>query len=96
MNNKQILCNQINTTDTNNRNRLSQKNAFHNQYDRRFCLNNEATYLPSIPISLLTTRLSTFRSPLPSNEIILSYEQNEQLLQRNPPHEDDHQYYEIG
>jgi hypothetical protein len=60
------------------------------------CFNNETSYLPSIPIHLLTNRLSTFRYPLPSNEIILSREQNEQLLEKNRIHDDDHQYYEIG
>jgi hypothetical protein len=59
-------------------------------------LNDETPYLPSIPINLLTNRLSTFRYSLPSNEIILSHEQNQQLLQKNQIHEDDHQYYEIG
>ncbi|CAF1281408.1 unnamed protein product [Rotaria sp. Silwood1] len=94
--NQQILSKQIKNLNTTCKNNLSHQISLHNQYDRRFCLNNETSYLPSIPISLLTNRLSTFRYPLPSNEIILSYEQNEQLLQKPQIHEDDHQYYEIG
>ncbi|CAF2399509.1 unnamed protein product [Rotaria sp. Silwood2] len=93
INNKQILSNQTKTLHSNN---ISHQISCHNQYDRRFCLNNETSYLPSIPVGLLANRLSTFRYPLPSNEIILSYEQNEQLLQKPQIHEDDHQYYEIG
>ncbi|CAF1118189.1 unnamed protein product [Adineta steineri] len=92
LNNKQILCNQ--TKDyTNN---LSQQIYFHNHYNRRSCLVHETPYLPSIPTNLLPNRLSTFRYQLPVNEIILSHEQNEQLLQKTQIHDDDHQYYEIG
>ena len=68
----------------------------HNHYDRRICSNNETCYLPSIPINLLTNRLSTFRYQLPSNEMILTQEQKEELLQKNSIQEDEHQYYEIG
>ncbi|CAF0770589.1 unnamed protein product [Rotaria sordida] len=96
INNKQILSNQTKNLNTNYTNNLPHQISFHNQYDRRSCLNNETSYLPSIPISLLTNRLSTFRYPLPSNEMVLSYEQNQQLLQKPQIHEDDHQYYEIG
>jgi hypothetical protein len=77
-------------------NHLSQQILFHNHYDRRICSNNETCYLPSIPINLLTNRLSTFRYQLPSNQIILTQEQNEELLQKNSIQEDEHQYYEIG
>ncbi|CAF1553969.1 unnamed protein product [Rotaria magnacalcarata] len=90
MSSKQIICSPREDSKTN------YTTSIRNQYDRRFGLNNETSYLPSIPISLLTNRLSTFRYPVPSNEINLSYEQNQQLLQKTLTHEDDHQYYEIG
>lgn len=90
INNKQIEFNRNYT------NHLSNQILFHNHYDKRICLNNNETlYLPSIPINLLTNRLSTFRYPLPTNEMILSHEQNQQLIEKNQIHEDDHQYYEI-
>jgi hypothetical protein len=88
VNNKQKI--DLNLNYTNN---LSHQILFH----RKNCLNNNETlYLPSIPINLLTNRLSTFRYPLPSNEIILSHEQNEQLIEKKQIHDDEHQYYEIG
>lgn len=69
---------------------------FRNHYEKKSCLNNNETlYLPSIPINLLTNRLSTFRYPLPTNEIKLTQEQNQQLIEKKHTQEDDHQYYEI-
>lgn len=59
-------------------------------------LNNEPCYLPSVSINLLSNRLSTFRYPLPANEVLRTPEQNEELIRKTPlPLEDDHQYYEI-
>ncbi len=96
VNNKQILCNQKIDLNCNYTNNISNQILFHDHFERKNCLNNNETlYLPSMPISLLTNRLNTFRYPLPSNEIILSHEQNEQLLEKNQIHDDEHQYYEI-
>ncbi len=92
INNKQILCNQTTDLNKNYTNRLS----LHNHYNRRSGLINETPYLPSMPINLLTNRLSTFRYQLPSNELVLAHEQKEQLLEKTQLHDDDHQYYEIG
>lgn len=93
LNNKQILCNPTIDLNTNYTNHLSH---FHNHYNRRSSVIHETPYLPSMPINLLSNRLSTFRYQLPSNELVLSYEQKEQLLEKTPIHDDDHQYYEIG
>ncbi len=86
------------TTDLNKNytNRLSHQLSLHNHYNRRSGLINETPYLPSMPINLLTNRLSTFRYQLPSNELVLAHEQKEQLLEKTQLHDDDHQYYEIG
>lgn len=58
-------------------------------------MNNESCYLPSVSINLLSNRLSTFRYPLPSNDVLFPVEQNEEFIRKTPLLEDDHQYYEI-
>jgi len=91
------------SSDVNNKQKIDLNSNYTNHLSHQIlfrgknCLNNNETlYLPSIPINLLTNRLSTFRYPLPSNEIILSHEQNEQLIEKKQIHDDEHQYYEIG